>query len=172
MHKRLGDAEIRIGDDTTPYTTKNPVVVEHFFDNSFHESVTCSYSGHVLTIRRNQPRPTYAQILELNTLRGYQVPNLLSTEKDRLSITADTSQDAGSDYRATNVITNLDSRTPCKKYSVADQVVRGPLVDAVGNYADYKSCFASTSNELESDDHKFVFGIDLGQTMFQHAIFL
>ena len=38
--------------------------------------------------------------------------------------------------------------------------------------ANYDSCFKFTHNELAANDYIFILGIDLGQTLFQHAIFL
>ena len=36
--------------------------------------------------------------------------------------------------------------------------------------ADYKSCYRVTESEIGSKGHLFIFGLDLGNTYFQHAI--
>ena len=38
--------------------------------------------------------------------------------------------------------------------------------------ASYKSCFHVTENEISSLGHLFKFGLDLGDTYFQHAILI
>ena len=36
----------------------------------------------------------------------------------------------------------------------------------------YNSCFVATNEELEGTNHKFVFGVDFGEKVFVHAIYI
>ena len=78
-----------------------------------------------------------------------------------MTITADTSPSTA-DLAATNLITNLDNRSPNESE---------PIEGVDSSLASYKSCFKVTESEIGSSlNHKFIFGVDLGDTYFQHAI--
>ena len=65
-------------------------------------------------------------------------------------------------WAATNLITNLSSRTSGNNYP--------PLLDSSGNTASYESCFKTTSNQLSGFGDKMVITVDLSQEVFVHSI--
>lgn len=166
---------MRLGTSTESHSDENPVIIDHMYDSGFQESETCSFTGRVLTLRRNLPAledATDLKPFQMNTIRAYESPNLLEKYAATLQITKDTSSESDRFYKKKNLITNLRSRTPCSQYK-AKSPVRGPLIDATGeNYANYYSCFAATEKQLAANGHKFVLGVDFGEPVFLHAIFV
>ena len=68
------------------------------------------------------------------------------------------------EFAATNLITNLDSRSSGNNLK--------PLIDLSGNRAAYQPCFKTTHVELGPKGHMHVLGFDLSETVFMHAILL
>ena len=90
------------------------------------------------------------------------MPNLLQ-ELTSVDITSDTSPSANTSTPATNLITNLNNRAS------NDYV---PINAVNGGLSDYYSCYKVSETEISSTGHIFKFGIDLGDTYFQHAILI
>ena len=68
------------------------------------------------------------------------------------------------EFAATNLITNLDSRSSGNNLK--------PLIDLSGNRAAYQPCFKTTHVELGPEGHIQILGFDLSETVFMHAILL
>ena len=98
----------------------------------------------------------------LSEVRAYQMPNLLQ-ELSTVTISTDTSPSYSSDTSATNLITNLGNRSNGNSR---------PINAVDMGIADYKSCFRFTETEISSGGHLFIFGVDLGDIYFQHAILI
>ena len=106
----------------------------------------------MISIRREGPA-YYSPIqygYNLNELRIYQTPNLMML----LDVKISAPSPKAPEYIATNLITNLESRTSGNN--------KFPFIDSLGNKANFKSCFKTTDAELSADGDKMVITIDLG----------
>ena len=66
---------MRVGDDSTPYSTSNQKVFDNIVDGGFFE-FTQVYSGTYLTIRRDEESPD-SNSYNLYAIKVYQTPNLV-----------------------------------------------------------------------------------------------
>ena len=89
------------------------------------------------------------------------MPNLASDVLGA-TITSDTSPSISDTYSvvAQNLISNIEHRSGIVKF--------GPIIDSSGSEASYKSCYRT--DKTVNPDNTFTVGIDLGQTVLQHAI--
>ena len=99
-------------------------------------------------------------VFTLFELRAYQVPNLFIDLQGILTISAPAPSLAK--WAATNLITNLSSRTAWNVYR--------PVIDSVGTIATYDSCYRTDNTKLSSLGHKMELTINLMQSFFQHAV--
>ena len=65
-------------------------------------------------------------------------------------------------YAATNIISNLNSRTMGND--------KKPLLDADSTLASYESCYRTTDKELIFNMHKMEVTVNLGKSFMVHAI--
>ena len=113
-------------------------------------------------MRRNfVPLTNYSKVYHLNSLKAYQIPNLL--DKYPARITADTSHSLPG-YEAENLIRNLSSRSCGNDLQ--------PLIDSYGHKATHKSCYRVSDVQLKDQGHILVLGVDLGVSVTQHAILI
>ena len=92
-------------------------------------------------------------------MRAYQIPNLL-----QFGATVIDGPPTLVSYSSQNLIENLQSRS-----AGLDLKAR---LDDNGTLATYDTCMKTTKALMESSNHIFVLGIDLGKTYMQHAILI
>ena len=67
-------------------------------------------------------------------------------------------------WAATNLITNLSSRTAGNNLD--------PFVDMTYTKGGHESCYKTTNVELAALNHQLVININFGKSVFQHAFLL
>ena len=90
------------------------------------------------------------------SFKVYETPNLLSL--GTASITMDTSPSNDADHTASNLIQNLQHRSPGNSVAIYE--------DDTDTAMDYKSCYETDNTVLAADGHRLVLGIDLGWSYF------
>ena len=115
--------------------------------------VTPPTTGDQIVLRRDGYSAHGPHINEyfVGEIRVYQSPNLLQHFQGNVTVSAPPPK--APEFAATNLITNLDSRSSGNNLK--------PLIDLSGNRAAYQPCFKTTHVELGPDGHIQVLGFDL-----------
>lgn len=122
--------------------------------------MTLPCTGKYVTIRRAGLPVHWAIVFNIMEMRVFQIPNLLQVLEGIATISAPTPK--STQYKATNLITHLDSRTSGNGLS--------PLIDQASNRAPYDSCYRTTEVQLGPLGHKMIITIDLGKPHLVHAL--
>jgi len=162
----LGKTELWIGNDTTPYATTGLTKCSQPIYDTGRYPVTPPTTGDQIVLRRDGYSsvgpPDGGTHYQATEIRVYQSPNLLQHFQGKVTVSAPAPK--APEFAATNLITNLDSRSSGNN--------NRPLIDVFGNRATYQPCFKTTNVELGPEGHIQVLGFDLSETVFMHAILL